>query len=107
MTLTGLLDAALADPALTRARDLARSGGVDVPVDLTGPAPLRPFVVAALAADPDTGAGRPVLAVPATSREAADLVAALARLRPPDARAVFPAWETLPRRRPGPAPTTA
>src|SRR5437867_623602 len=47
MKLVGLLDACLGDPALAAARDLAASGAGQV--DLTAPAALRPFVVAALA----------------------------------------------------------
>ena len=71
MKLVGLLDAALDDPALAAARDLARRGDLE-PLDLTAPPALRPFVVAAAAAD-GPGGGRPVLAVTATSREAEDL----------------------------------
>src|SRR5690606_28321893 len=71
MKLAGLLEAALADPALARARDLALQGQEATRVDVTAPAPLRPFIAAAVAASPDRGgAGRPVLAVTATSREA-------------------------------------
>ena len=79
MSLSGLLDAVLPDPALSRA---VSSAGLDS-LELTAPAALRPFVVSALATDPsDGGAGRPVLAVTATSREAEDLVAALRCLLP-------------------------
>ena len=54
--LAGLFTAALADPALARARDLARSGAAQVDgLDLTAPAALRPFAVAAVAADNDRG----------------------------------------------------
>jgi transcription-repair coupling factor (superfamily II helicase) len=106
MKLSGLLRAALADPALTRARDLARSGHVDIPVEVTAPAALRPFVVAAAAAEGDLGGGRPVLAVTATSREADDLAAALGGLLPADQIAVYPAWETLPHERLSPRSDT-
>jgi len=82
MKLVGLLDAALDDPALAAARDLARRGDLE-PLDLTAPPALRPFVVAAAAAD-GSGGGRPVLAVTATSREAEDLAAALGCLLPAD-----------------------
>ncbi len=80
--LTGLLAAALGDPAFTRTRDLARSGAAQVDgLDLTAPVALRPFAVAAVAADVDAGgAGHPVLAVTATTREADDLAAALGGL---------------------------
>ncbi|NJC70235.1 transcription-repair coupling factor [Planosporangium thailandense] len=116
MKLSGLLRAALDDPALTRARDLARAGHVDLPVEVTAPAALRPFVIAAIAADggPDgaaaadgaVGAGRPVLAVTATSREAEDLAAALGCLLPADEIAVYPSWETLPHERLSPRSDT-
>src|SRR5256886_11847506 len=106
MKLVGLLDAALGAPALATARDLAGKGNAGA-LDLTAPAALRPFVVAALAAGPDTGgAGRPVLAVTATSREAEDLAAALGCLLPPGEIAVYPSWETLPHERLSPRSDT-
>ncbi|MFG2060598.1 transcription-repair coupling factor [Micromonospora sp. NPDC048871] len=112
--LTGLFAAALADPGLARVRDLARSGAAQVDgLDLTAPPALRPFAVAAVAADPTTaadkpggGAGRPVLAVTATSREAEDLVAALGSLLPAEQVAIFPSWETLPHERLSPRSDT-
>lgn len=106
--LTGLFAAALTDPALARARDLARSGAAQVDgLDLTAPPALRPFAVAAIAADePVGGAGRPVLAVTATTREADDLAAALGCLIPADQVAVFPSWETLPHERLSPRSDT-
>ncbi|HEX8630900.1 MAG TPA: CarD family transcriptional regulator, partial [Catenuloplanes sp.] len=108
MQLAGLLPAALGDPGLTRARNLARAGGLEADgLDLTAPAALRPFVVAAVAAPPDGGgAGRPVLAVTATSREADDLAGALGCLLPPGQVAVYPAWETLPHERLSPRSDT-
>ena len=106
--LTGLLTAVLDDPALARARDLARAGGPDAgELDLTAPPALRPFVIGALAANPEQGgAGRPVLAVTATSREAEDLAEALRCLLPPDEIAVYPSWETLPHERLSPRSDT-
>ncbi|WP_422734318.1 transcription-repair coupling factor [Micromonospora sp. WMMD558] len=106
--LTGLFAAALADPALARARDLARSGAARLDgLDLTAPPSLRPFAVAAVAADePVGGAGRPVLAVTATSREADDLASALGSLLPAEQVAVFPSWETLPHERLSPRSDT-
>ncbi|SCL27704.1 transcription-repair coupling factor [Micromonospora nigra] len=109
--LIGLFAAALADPGLARARDLARSGAAQVDgLDLTAPPALRPFAVAAVAADPGDaaggGAGRPVLAVTATTREADDLAAALGSLLPPGQVAVFPSWETLPHERLSPRSDT-
>jgi transcription-repair coupling factor (superfamily II helicase) len=105
MKLSGLLRAALADPALSRARDLARAAHTHIPVELTAPSSLRPFVVAAAAAEGD-GGGRPVLAVTATSREAEDLAAALGCLLPADQVVVYPAWETLPHERLSPRSDT-
>jgi transcription-repair coupling factor (superfamily II helicase) len=106
--LAGLLPAALGDAGLARARDLAKSGEPAADgLDLTAPAALRPFVVAAVAAEPDRGgAGRPLVAVTATSREAEDLAGALGGLLPPDEVAVFPAWETLPHERLSPRSDT-
>ncbi|MGI5245536.1 transcription-repair coupling factor [Dactylosporangium sp. CA-139066] len=99
MKLAGLCAAILDDPALTRARDLARAGHSDQ-VDLTGPPALRAFVAATIAAE------RPVLAVTATGREAEDLAAALGCLLDPDSVAVYPAWETLPHERLSPRSDT-
>ena len=119
MRLAGLLDAALADPALAAARDQARrtlalagagartarvAAEIDQ-LDLTAPPALRPFVTAAIAAD-EPGAGRPVLAITATTREADDLAAALGCLLPPEQVAVYPAWETLPHERLSPRADT-
>jgi transcription-repair coupling factor (superfamily II helicase) len=115
MKLAGLLDAALLDPALAAARDQARrtapGAGAAVPtaevdqLDLTAPAALRPFIAGAIAGDAP-GAGRPVLAITATTREADDLAAALGCLLPPEQVAVFPPWETLPHERLSPRPDT-
>jgi transcription-repair coupling factor (superfamily II helicase) len=106
--LAGLIPAALRDRGLARARDLARKGGVDSDaLDLTAPASLRPFVVAAVAAPAEAaGAGRPVLAVTATSREADDLADALRCLLSPSSVAVYPSWETLPHERLSPRSDT-
>jgi transcription-repair coupling factor (superfamily II helicase) len=106
--LAGLIPAALRDRGLVRARDLARSGGAGSDaLDLTAPAALRPFVVAAVAAPAGAGgAGRPVLAVTATSREADDLADAVGCLISPDRVAVYPAWETLPHERLSPRSDT-
>jgi transcription-repair coupling factor (superfamily II helicase) len=113
MKLTGLLQAALADPGLARTRDVARAGGPEADnLDLTAPPALRPFIAAAVAAPAEAttpggvGAGRPVLAVTATSREAEDLAAALDRLLPPEQVAVYPSWETLPHERLSPRSDT-
>ncbi len=101
MSLHGLLDAVAEDPALTEAVRAARDGNRPH-VDLVGPAAARPFAVAALARN----AGRPVLAVTATGREAEDLAAALRSLLPADGVVEYPSWETLPHERLSPRSDT-
>src|SRR3954453_9449573 len=98
MNLTGLLDALAPDPAVTAV--LERAGQPEL--DLSAPAGMRPFLIAALAAR----ANRPVLAVTATSREAEDLVDALQSLLPADSVVDYPAWETLPHERLSPRADT-
>jgi transcription-repair coupling factor (superfamily II helicase) len=128
MSLAGLLSVIADDPQLRRALDLASTGedaggpggagrgpaggaaglaglspdGDPGGGDLVGPAELRPFLAAALAAL----AGRFVLAVTATAREADDLTAALGSLLAPESVACFPAWETLPHERLSPRSDT-
>ncbi|MBO0867539.1 MAG: transcription-repair coupling factor, partial [Micromonosporaceae bacterium] len=99
MKLAGLLEAALADPALAATRDLAAAGS-RAPLDLSAPPALRPFVAAAIAQN------RTALVVTATGREAEDLAAALGGLLPAESIAVFPAWETLPHERLSPRSDT-
>ncbi|GAA0992783.1 transcription-repair coupling factor [Nocardiopsis tropica] len=105
MSLIGLLADVSRDPALHSAIEAARRG-LDPHLDLVAPAALRPFMVGALAADAPVGAGRPVLAVTATEREASDLTDALCSLLPDDSVALFPAWETLPHERLSPRSDT-
>jgi len=105
MSLAGLLVPLAADKAVAEAVRAARAG--DRPMlDLAAPAPLRPFLVAALASAGPEGADRPVLAVTATGREADDLADALGCLLPPRTVAAFPAWETLPHERLSPRSDT-
>jgi transcription-repair coupling factor (superfamily II helicase) len=105
-SLRGLAELVSGDPTLAQAVGDARAGEVKA-LDLTAPQALRPFVVASLAADAAKGgAGRPVLAVTATAREAEDLVAALESLLEPEAAVLFPAWETLPHERLSPRSDT-
>jgi len=86
--------------ALTGAVEAAR---LDLPtVDLTVAPAARAGVIAALA----TGAGRPLLAVTSTAREAEDLTEALGCLLDPSRVAEFPAWETLPHERLSPRSDT-
>ena len=100
MSLTGLTDAVLADATLTAALDDARAGTLGT-LDLTGPAALRPFVIAGL-----VRAGRTVLAVTASGREADDLVTTLGDLVDPSLVAAYPSWETLPHERLSPRSDT-
>jgi transcription-repair coupling factor (superfamily II helicase) len=107
MSLIGLLQTLLGesgDPALRSAVLDAREGAVTA-LDLAAPPALRPFVAAALA-DRSVGAGRPVLAVTATSREAEDLVDALRSIVPPETVVEYPSWETLPHERLSPRSDT-
>ncbi|WP_191840833.1 transcription-repair coupling factor [Catellatospora chokoriensis] len=97
VNLTGLLQAASADPALARATELART---EPQLDLTAPASARPFLVASAARQ------RPVLVVTATSREGEDLAEALGEFLDPATVAVYPAWETLPHERLSPRSDT-
>ncbi|KUL50819.1 transcription-repair coupling factor [Streptomyces sp. NRRL F-4489] len=104
MSLSGLLDAVVRDPALAEAVKAAADGHRPH-VDLVGPPAARPFAVAALA----RRSGRPVLAVTATGREAEDLAAAVRSLMPAgeeNSVVEFPSWETLPHERLSPRSDT-
>ena len=105
MSLTGILDLLDADRAVSEVLRLAREGGEPL-VDVTGPPGLRAPLVAALARSTPAGAGRTVLAVTATGREAEDLATALRCFIPAHAVAEFPAWETLPHERLSPRSDT-
>ena len=70
--------------------------------DLIAPPTLRPVLAAAL----NRLAGRFVLAVTATAREADDLTAALGSFLPAGSVACFPGWETLPHERLSPQSDT-
>jgi transcription-repair coupling factor (superfamily II helicase) len=96
----GLADLVLQDKTLASAVDDARGGAVPA-LDLTAPTALRPFVVRGL-----VDAGRTVLAVAATAREAEDLVASLSCVMDPALVAYYPAWETLPHERLSPRSDT-
>ncbi len=100
MSLTGLTAAVLAEPVLAQAMVDAK-GGVLPTLDLTGPAGVRPFVVAGLVEQERT-----VLAVTPTSRDAEDLVAALGDLVDPSLIGYYPSWETLPHERLSPRSDT-
>jgi transcription-repair coupling factor (superfamily II helicase) len=104
MSLRGVLGLLRDDPALSRVLELGGTAAAPT-LDMSGPASLPPFAIAALA-DPELGAGRPVLAVVATTREAEDLSAALRSLLPADSVVDFPSWETLPHERLSPRSDT-
>ncbi|WP_300645623.1 transcription-repair coupling factor [Nocardioides sp.] len=97
---TDLAGPVLADPILAAALEDAHDGRLRA-LDLTGPEALRPFVVAGL-----VRAGRSVLAVTATAREAEDLVEHLGDLLDRDRVAYYPSWETLPHERLSPRSDT-
>ncbi|MCW2848806.1 MAG: mfd [Marmoricola sp.] len=99
MSLAGLADLVLREPALATSMQDARAGLATL--DLTGPAALRPFVVKGL-----VDAGRTVLVVAATVREAEDLTEELEDLIGPETVALYPAWETLPHERLSPRSDT-
>ena len=101
MSLAGLIDAALDDPALTTVIEAAGRSGAR-PLALSGPAALAPLAVATLAGR----TGRTVLAVTSTGREAEDLLASLQCLLSPDLVALYPGWETLPHERLSPRADT-
>ena len=100
MNLAGLADLVLADPALAAAMADAADGSLPAH-ELTGPEPLRPFLVTGLART-----GRPVLAVTATTREAEQLVAELGDMLDPETIGYYPSWETLPHERLSPRSDT-
>ncbi|GAA1332143.1 transcription-repair coupling factor [Pseudonocardia xinjiangensis] len=109
--LSGLLRSALSDPDLRAVVDAARDARTttaEVPaLRIEGPAALRPVLAAAFGTAADAGgAGRTVLAVTATDREAEDLCAAAADLLDAGSVAVLPSWETLPHERLSPRPDT-
>jgi transcription-repair coupling factor (superfamily II helicase) len=111
MELAGLSTLVAAEPTLAAA---IRDGASGLrALDLTAPASARAFLAAALAAPsseepgrPEPGAGRSVLLVTATEREAEDLTSAVADLVGASSVAHFPAWETLPHERLSPRSDT-
>ncbi len=104
-SLTGILDALLEEGGLADAVEAAKNRTTELA--LTGPAVAAPYAIAALAAAQSrNGAGKAVLAVTATGREADDLAAALGDLLPADEVVSYPAWETLPHERLSPRADT-
>ncbi|RBY95126.1 transcription-repair coupling factor [Blastococcus sp. TF02-8] len=101
MTLRGVLDVVLTDPAM--ARVVAAAGSAELAV--TAPPAVQPLVAGALAAA-GGGNGVPVLLVTAGERDA-DAAADLLRCFLPQRRVeTFPAWETLPHERLSPRADT-
>jgi transcription-repair coupling factor (superfamily II helicase) len=107
--LSGLLRSTLSDPDLRAVVEAARDtrgGGVPA-LSVEGPSALRPFLAAAFGTPAGNGgAGRTVLLVTATDREAEDAGAAAAGLLGRHDVAVLPSWETLPHERLSPRPDT-
>ena len=91
MTLAGVLEAALADDAIGRLRELAAAPTLQV----TAPRSAHPLVATVI--------GGPLLVVTATGREAEDTAEAIRALAPQRSVAVFPSWETLPHERLSPS----
>ncbi|MGV8909709.1 MAG: transcription-repair coupling factor [Propionicimonas sp.] len=101
MDLSGLVDFVGSEPVL--AEVIADCRSLRLPtLDITLPEAVRPLLVAALAGQ----AGRPVLLVTSTFREAEAATAALVSLLSPDEVAYYPAWETLPHERLSPRSDT-
>lgn len=82
------------EPVVAQAVASAAEGNVPV-LDVVVTEALRPLVAASLADD----AGRPLLVVTSTYREAEALTESLGSLMGEDAVAYYPAWETLPHER--------
>ncbi len=98
--LSRLTDLLADDPVLAESLADARAG-LTPALDLTGPNSMRPFLVDGL-----VRAGRFVLVVTATSRDAEDLVAGLGSLMDPTLVGYYPSWETLPHERLSPRSDT-
>ncbi|HEY3338142.1 MAG TPA: transcription-repair coupling factor [Propionicimonas sp.] len=101
MDLSGLVEFVGNEPVLSEAIADCRSGRLPT-LDITLPEPVRPLLVAALAGR----AGRPLLYVTSTFREAEAATAALTSLLGPDQVVYYPAWETLPHERLSPRSDT-
>jgi transcription-repair coupling factor (superfamily II helicase) len=96
--LSSLSDVVLGEPVIADALADAPHLGT---LDLTAPAGLRPFLVDGL-----VRAGRTVLLVTATGREAEELTAEIGALVDPATVAHYPSWETLPHERLSPRSDT-
>jgi transcription-repair coupling factor (superfamily II helicase) len=106
VTLTGLVDLFCTESTVAETIADARARRQSV-LDITSPAPMRPLLAAGLSASSEReGAGRPVLLVSSTFREAEELTTALQSLVGEDTVAYYPAWETLPHERLSPRSDT-
>lgn len=101
MDLDGLIRLVASEPVVSELMAAARSDGEAI-VDAAVPEAMRPLVVAALA----RAAGRPLLVVTSTYREAEAWTDALASLLGDSDVAYYPAWETLPHERLSPRSDT-
>lgn len=101
MDLDGLIRLVASEPVVSELIAAARSDGEAI-VDAAVPEAMRPLVVAALA----RAAGRPLLVVTSTYREAEAWTDALASLLGDSDVAYYPAWETLPHERLSPRSDT-
>lgn len=91
--LQGLIETVCHDPAIADAVEQAKAG---VPaLDIAGPPATRAFITSGLVRQ----AGRPLLVVTSTFREAEAFVDELSSLLGDEAVAYYPAWETLPHER--------
>jgi len=102
MTLAGLISEAATPPAGDPALTTMLSAVGSSTLAISGPSALQPLAVATLAGP----AGRTVLAVTSTAREADDLLESLQCLLPGDSVALYPGWETLPHERLSPRADT-
>jgi transcription-repair coupling factor (superfamily II helicase) len=101
VSLSGLLDLALADPALAQFVSMAESAEAPE-LTLSAPSGLRALPIALLAAR----AERTVLAVTSTGAEAEELTETLRCLLPAEQVVMYPSWETLPHERLSPRADT-
>jgi len=107
VSLEGILAAAATATSFAGLREhLDASTRTPLDALVVSPGTAQPVVAAMLAAADPIGAGRPLLVVTATGREADDLAASMASLQPALAIATFPSWETLPHERLSPSSDT-
>jgi len=101
VNLSGLLDVVSQADSFRAAREQAFIGG-----RIASPRAVQSLVTALLAAPTQNYAGRQLLVVTATGKEAEDLAAAVQSFCPALRTAVLPSWETLPHERLSPSSDT-